>query len=71
MMLSRVHQELFVDNFTSQPRIYVLQWVPPFCLVSTSTVSPDATRVGSNPVFGTTDHKPTVKSAVHPSEVGQ
>ena len=28
-----------------------------------------STRVGSNPVVGTTNHKPTVNSAVHPSEV--
>ena len=28
-----------------------------------------STRVGSNPFFGTTNHKPTVNSAVHPSEV--
>ena len=27
--------------------------------------------VGSNPVFGITKHKPTVNSAVHPSEVGK
>ena len=30
-----------------------------------------STRVGSNPVIGTTNHKPTVNSAVHPSEVGK
>ena len=29
------------------------------------------TRVGSNPVVGTTNHKPTVKSAVHHSEAGK
>ena len=29
-----------------------------------------STRVGSNPVVGTTTHKPKVNSAVHPSEVG-
>ena len=28
-------------------------------------------HVGSNPVVGTTNHKPTVNSAVHPSEVGK
>ena len=28
-----------------------------------------STRVGSNPVVGATGHKPTVNSAVHPSEV--
>ena len=28
-------------------------------------------RVGSNPVVGTANHKPTVNSAVHPSEVGK
>ena len=28
-------------------------------------------RVGLNPVFGTTNHKPTVNSAVHPPEVGK
>ena len=28
-----------------------------------------STRVGSNPVVGTTNHKPTVNSAVYPSEV--
>ena len=28
-----------------------------------------STRVGSNPVVGTTNHKPTVNSAVHPSEM--
>ena len=27
--------------------------------------------VSSNPVIGTTNHKPTVNSAVHPSEVGK
>ena len=27
--------------------------------------------MGSNPVVGTTNHKPTVNSAVHPSEVGK
>ena len=27
--------------------------------------------MGSNLVVGTTNHKPTVNSAVHPSEVGQ
>ena len=27
--------------------------------------------VGSNPVVGTTNHKPTVNSAVHPSDVGK
>ena len=30
-----------------------------------------STRVGSNPVVGATDHKPTANSAVHPSEVGE
>ena len=30
-----------------------------------------STRVGSNPVFGTTNRKPTVNSAFHPSEVGK
>ena len=30
-----------------------------------------STRVGSNPVVGTTNHKPTVNSAVHPFEVGK
>ena len=30
-----------------------------------------STRVGSNPVVGTTNHNPTVNSAVHPSEVGK
>ena len=30
-----------------------------------------STRVGSNPVVGTTDHKPTANSAVHPSDVGK
>ena len=30
-----------------------------------------STRVGSNPVVGTTNYKPTVNSAVHPSEVGK
>ena len=30
-----------------------------------------STRVGSNPVVGTINHKPTVNSAVHPSEVGK
>ena len=29
-----------------------------------------STRVGSNPVVGTTNHKPTADSAVHPFEVG-
>ena len=29
------------------------------------------TRVGSNPFVGTTNHKPTANSAVHPSEVGK
>ena len=28
-------------------------------------------RSVSNPVVGTTNHKPTVNSAVHPSEVGK
>ena len=28
-------------------------------------------RVGSNPVIGTTNDKPTANSAVHPSEVGK
>ena len=28
-----------------------------------------STRVGSNPVVGTTNHESTVNSAVHPSEV--
>ena len=27
--------------------------------------------MGSNPVVGTNNHKPTVNSAVHPSEVGK
>ena len=30
-----------------------------------------STRVGSNPVVGTTNHKPTVNSVVHPSAVGK
>ena len=30
-----------------------------------------STRVGSNPVVGTINHKRTVNSAVHPSEVGK
>ena len=30
-----------------------------------------STRMGSNPVVGTTNHKPTVNSVVHPSEVGK
>ena len=30
-----------------------------------------STRVGPNPVVGTTNHKPTVNSAVHPSEAGK
>ena len=30
-----------------------------------------STRVGSNPVVGTTNHKPTVNSTVHPSKVGK
>ena len=30
-----------------------------------------STRVGSNPVVGNNNHKPTVNSAVHPSEVGK
>ena len=30
-----------------------------------------STRAGSNPVIGTTNHKPTANSAVHPSEVGK
>ena len=30
-----------------------------------------STRVGSNPVVRTTNRKPTVNSAVHPSEVGK
>ena len=30
-----------------------------------------STRVGSNPLIGTTNHKPTVNSAGHPSEVGK
>ena len=29
-----------------------------------------STRVGSNPVVGTTNHKPAVNSSIHPSEVG-
>ena len=28
-------------------------------------------RVGSNPVVGTTNHKPTANSTVHPSEVSK
>ena len=30
-----------------------------------------STLVGSNPVVGTTNHKPTINSAIHPSEVGK
>ena len=30
-----------------------------------------STRVGSNPVVGITNHKPTANSGVHPSEVGK
>ena len=30
-----------------------------------------STCVGSNPVVGTTNHKPTANSAAHPSEVGK
>ena len=30
-----------------------------------------SSSVGSNPVPGTTTHKPTVNAAVHPSEVGK
>ena len=30
-----------------------------------------STCVGSNPVVGATNHKPTVNSGVHPSEVGK
>ena len=30
-----------------------------------------STRVGSNPVVGSTSHKPTVNSTAHPSEVGK
>ena len=30
-----------------------------------------STRPGSNPILGTTSHKPTVNSAVHLSEVGK
>ena len=30
-----------------------------------------STRVGSNPIVGATNYKPTVNSAVHPSEVGK
>ena len=29
-----------------------------------------STRVGSNPVVSSSNHKPTVNPAVHPSEVG-
>ena len=44
----------------------VAEWLR--CSVSKHARS---TRVGSNPFFGTTNHKPTVNSAVHPSEVGK
>ena len=30
-----------------------------------------STRVGLNPIVGTTNHKPAVNSAVHPSKVGK
>ena len=30
-----------------------------------------STRGGLNPVVGTTNHKPTVSSAAHPSEIGK
>ena len=30
-----------------------------------------STSMGSNPVVGITNHKPTANSAVHPSEVGK
>ena len=29
-----------------------------------------STRMGSNPIVGTTNHKPISSSAVHPSDVG-
>ena len=35
------------------------------------TVCKDSAEEGSNPVVGITNQKPTVNSAVHPSEVGQ
>ena len=44
----------------------VAEWLR--CSVSNHAKS---THVGLNPVVGTTNHKLTVNSAVHPSEVGK
>ena len=41
------------------------------CSVSNLSMYARSTRVGSNPVIGTTERKPTVNSTVHPFEVGK
>ena len=57
--------------FNFHERFSQLKWCVAEWLMRSALNLVRSTRVGSNPVVGTTNHKPTVNSAVYPSEVGK